>query len=241
MNDLQAPLVAITGFVALRLALTDGYLAYLKPGMRIPLMLAGSLLLVLGLVGFVRWWRQLGRGEEPADRHAHAPRVALLLLAPVLVLLLVTPAPLGSDAIGRGGTAGDGRRAASSGATAGPLGEPVDGAVELSLTDFMARATLDRSGSLREVRVRLTGFVARGPDAGTFALTRFALVCCAADAFALQVEVRDAPAPLPAPDAWVEVEGIWAEAPPAEGDDLPVVALRAERVRPIPAPANPYE
>lgn len=165
----------------------------------------------------------------------------LLLLAPVMVLLLATPVPLGSDAIGRGGAAGDVRRAARPAATSSRLPAPVDGAVELGMTDFLARATLDRSGSLHGARVRLTGFVAPGPDAETFALTRFSLVCCAADAFALQVEVRGAPLPLPASDTWVAVEGEWVEAPLPEDGDLAVVALRAEEIRPIEAPTDPYE
>lgn len=244
--DLQAPVVAVTGFVAVRLVVGDGYLAYLKPGMRYPLLAAGVVLVVLGLAGFARWWRRVGRGEEgaaAADGRHRVPVVAWFLLLPVLALILIGPAPLGTDAVDRGGASGGGVRAVtSSGAVAGSLPAPVDGAVELTMTDFLARATLDRSRSLDGVAVRLTGFV-DGPDpAGTFRLTRFALVCCAADAFALQVEVREAPVPVPAPDTWVQVEGRWAaeaDGATSEADD-PVV-LVATAVREVPAPANPYE
>jgi len=66
-----------------------------------------------------------------------------------------------------------------------------------------------------------------------------ALSCCAADARAIKVEIRDGP--NLAADTWVEVVGQWS--PIAKSVDIidAIPALSADEVREIDQPRNPYE
>jgi uncharacterized repeat protein (TIGR03943 family) len=160
--------------------------------------------------------------------------VGWLLLVPVLVILLVQPAALGSYAVSSrsvvpGG--GDGQFP--------PLAAPVRGAVPMSMAEFVTRAIRDPAQSLAGVRVRLTGFVV---PAGGYGLTRFVIFCCAADAEALQVAIRGDPV-LRARDQWLEAEGTWVPRPIAAADDVspPPPVLNVDAVRPVAQPRPPYE
>jgi len=163
--------------------------------------------------------------------------VGWLLLVPVLVVLVVQPAALGSYAASSrsvvpGGSDGD----------FPPLSAPVRGAVPMPMAEFVTRAVRDPGQSLAGVRVRLIGFVApaEGGDGG-WRLTRFVIFCCAADAEALQAVVRGDPAPR-ARDQWLEVEGTWQPRPAAVDDpNPPPPVLNADGVHPIAPPRPPYE
>jgi uncharacterized repeat protein (TIGR03943 family) len=163
--------------------------------------------------------------------------VGWLLLVPVLVVLVVQPAALGSYAVSS--------RAVVPGGDGGdypPLSAPVRGAVPMPMAEFVTRAVRDPAQSLAGVRVRLTGFVtpAEPGDRG-WRLTRFVIFCCAADAEALQAVVRGDPTPR-ARDQWLEVEGTWQPRPAAVDDPSPPPpVLDADAVRPIAAPRPPYE
>jgi uncharacterized repeat protein (TIGR03943 family) len=163
--------------------------------------------------------------------------VGWLLLAPVLVVVLIQPAALGSYAVSsRSGVPGQ------SDSTFAPLAPPVRGAVPMTMLEFVTRALYDRSQSLAGVRVRLVGFVAPGEGDGGYRLTRFVISCCAADASALQLVVRGDHGQWHR-DQWLEVEGQWLRRPVAAANDpdpaLPV--LIADVARPIPQPREPYE
>jgi uncharacterized repeat protein (TIGR03943 family) len=228
-------LLAVLGATAVLLAWTGAALNYVRPGLR-PFLLAGGLVLVA--LGLLPPFGLLGR-EQP-DRagrsHRHPePRIGWLLLVPVLVLVLVQPAALGSyAAAGRAATPGGG-------GVYPPLAAPVRGAVPMPMAEFVTRALRDQDRSLAGVRVRLVGF-ANPTNGGGYRLTRFVIFCCAADAEALQVDVHGDPVPRPG-DQWLEVEGIWVPRPVAREDDSepPPPALAASAVRPIPAPRPPYE
>jgi uncharacterized repeat protein (TIGR03943 family) len=246
-------LVTVTGVVAVRLVLSGRFLSYLQPGMRWPLTIAGLVMIVLGaatLLGSLRGGSQSGDGdgaavveEATADRHHHhagiGPRVSWLLALPVLAVLVVAPAPLGADAARRESDIA--RVAPVANAGFAPLAPPRDGAVDLTMNQFLARAYYDEEDSLAGQPIRLTGFVVNDtvvPDG--YQLTRFQLSCCAADAFAVQVAVHGAP-PL-ADDTWVEVVGEWVppDDPTARGVDRGAdIALASAQV--VPAPENPYE
>ncbi len=102
----------------------------------------------------------------------------------------------------------------------------------------MERALYDTSNRARSSPVRLTGFVM--PDAagsGSFLLTRFAVACCAADAVATQVRVTGLAGPTPAKEVWVHVVGRLVG--DSTTSDRPT--LRAEQVRIISKPDDPYE
>jgi uncharacterized repeat protein (TIGR03943 family) len=172
--------------------------------------------------------------------HGHGDRVGLLLLVPVLALLLIAPAPLGSFAAERGGE----NRVAESGLTTAfpELPDPVDGAVELPMSDYLSRVLHEEDTPVRGEAVRLVGFVTPDEQDDGFRLTRFVVGCCAADAIPLQVAIADVRS-VPDRDTWLEAVVVWNgdvltdESTPL--DRVPVVEL--ERSQVIERPDQPYE
>jgi uncharacterized repeat protein (TIGR03943 family) len=229
-------LLAALGATAVFLVATGAALNYVRPSLQ-PFVLAGGVAM-LGL-GVLPPFGLLGRERTAGapDGHGHVEaRVGWLLLAPVLVLVLVPPAALGSYAASS--------RAAVPGGGHGvypPLTAPVRGAVPMSMAEFVTRALRDRDRSLEGVRVRLVGF-ATPADGGGYELTRFVIFCCAADAGALQVDVRGDQVQR-RPDQWLEVEGTWVPRPVAPFDDLDPAtpAIVAAAVRTVTQPRPPYE
>jgi uncharacterized repeat protein (TIGR03943 family) len=239
MSDEQtrSVLLVVLGATAVWLWWSGDALNYVRPGLA-PYLLAGGVVVVL--LGLLPPLGLLGeQAAGPADGHGghrHRARVGWLLLVPVLVVMLVQPAALGSYAVSSrsvvpGG--GDGQYP--------PLAAPVRGAVPMPMAEFVTRAIRDPDQSLAGVRVRLVGFVAPGEGAGGYRLTRFVIFCCAADAEALQAVVRGDPTPRTR-DQWLEVEGTWLPRPAAVDDPSPPPpALHADVVRTV-APAHPpYE
>jgi uncharacterized repeat protein (TIGR03943 family) len=263
----QGAMMLAIGGVAVRLGLTDASLAYVKPGLRPLLTVAGLVLVVLGAAGVLRAFRDEpvpppvpdpeddARLEAAGAAHAHAavghsddghghgvsgPRVAWLLTLPLLAVLLVAPPPLGAFAAGRQ----SGRVVATTERSYPPLPTAVDGAVPLGLVEFQFRALYDETRSMEGQRVRLVGFASPVPgDAGgDYLLTRFIVNCCAADGTAVTVEIHGDPVPR-APDTWLEIEGTWEPRPgqePGKPTPAPPVVV-AESVTPIPQPDEPYE
>ncbi|MGP4043250.1 TIGR03943 family putative permease subunit [Streptomyces sp. 2A115] len=237
----QGVLLILCGAALLRIALFgELYLRYVKEGLRPYLIVSGVTLVVLGVVGMIK--RDSSRdheghagheGNESHDGHDHtrSPRIAWLLTAPVLALLLFPPPALGSYSAGR-------EEAKSAAQGAGtfpklPAGDPVD----LTVGAFASRAEWDTEASLEGRTVRLTGFVTRGDD-GTWYVARLLVSCCAADVQALKVEIRGAEAP--AADEWVTVTGTWR--PTGEpGSDEARPVLDAASVKRVTAPSDPYE
>ena len=244
MNQEQtrSMLLLALGATALWLWRSGEALNYIRPGL-VPLVLAAGLVLLalgllppLGLVG-TGLGRSADASGDESGGHQHRGRVGWLLLAPVLVVMVVQPAALGSYAVSSRTVvpgAGD------SGFPA--LAAPVRGAVPMTMAEFVTRAVRDPSQSLAGVRVRLTGFVSPVKDGDGYQLTRFVIFCCAADAEALQVAVHGDPTPR-ARDQWLEVEGIWAPRaiPPDDGRTPPPPVLNVNLVRPVGQPRPPYE
>jgi len=229
----RSVLLVVLGATAVWLWWSGDALNYVRPGLA-PYLLAGGV--VVGLLGLLP---PLGLLGEPAAGHGgghHRTRVGWLLLVPVLVVLLVQPAALGSYAVSS--------RTVVPGSGDGgfpPLAAPVRGAVPMSMAEFVTRAVRDPGQSLAGVRVRLVGFVAPAEGTGGYRLTRFVIFCCAADAEALQAVVRGDPTPR-ARDQWLEVEGSWQPRPAAVDDPTPPPpVLKADLVRPVAPPRPPYE
>ena len=231
----RSVLLLALGATAVWLWRSGEALNYVRPGLAPLVLAAGVVLLALGLLPPLGL---LGaRAAGPAGGHRHRAPVGWLLLVPVLVVLVVQPAALGSYAASSrsvvpGGGDGD----------FPPLAAPVRGAVPMPMAEFVTRAVRDPGQSLAGVRVRLTGFVAPA-EAGDhgWRLTRFVIFCCAADAEALQAVVHGDAAPR-ARDQWLEVEGTWQPRPAAVDDPNPQPpVLDADAVRPIAPPRPPYE
>ena len=262
----QGVLLILCGAALLRIALfSELYLRYVKEGLRPYLVISGVALIALGLVGMMSRLHDeneheyeyeahdedpheahAGHGQDAHEAHAghgqdaHAghdhdhtrnPRIAWLLTAPALALLLFPPPALGSYSAGR-----EEARVAAQGTGTFPelpAGDPVD----LTLGAFASRAEWDTGASMKHRTVRLTGFVTRDDD-GTWYIARLLVTCCAADAQALKVEIRDADAP--AADAWVTVTGTWHPTG-KPGSDAARPVLDAASVKRVAAPSDPYE
>ncbi|WP_326729503.1 TIGR03943 family putative permease subunit [Streptomyces phaeochromogenes] len=255
----QGVLLILCGAALLRIALfSELYLRYVKEGLRPYLVISGVALIALGLVGMISRGQEedeheyeqeheyevhdedaheahAGHGQDTHAGHGHDhtrnPRIAWLLTAPALALLLFPPPALGSYSAGR-----EEARVAAQGTGTFPelpAGDPVD----LTLGAFASRAEWDTGASMKNRTVRLTGFVTRDDD-GTWYIARLLVTCCAADAQALKVQIRDADAP-PA-DAWVTVTGTWhPTGKPGSAAARPV--LDAASVKRVSAPSDPYE
>ena len=238
-EDARATTVLLVGALLVRLSLTHAYARYVRVGMGWWLLVAGVLLVGLGLAGIVRalFLRRehamdaaghVHGGRVHGDR-VHGDRVGLLLLAPVLALLLVTPPALGSYGVDRNATVD----VTAGGKTFDSL--PAGRTVPMSLLEFDERAADHDGASMGTTAVRLTGFVARPDDGAGFRLARYQIACCAADAVAAVVRVVGATGDSPARDRWVTVTGTFHRS----ADEIP--ELRASSLTEIPAPTDPYE
>ncbi|MFH8465211.1 TIGR03943 family putative permease subunit [Streptomyces sp. NPDC017991] len=253
----QGVLLILCGAALLRIAFfSELYLRYVKEGLRPYLIVSGAALIALGLLGLLARTHEdeedeeegEGEGDEDggesgdeaadpdrSDAHDHDhtrnPRIAWLLTAPALALLLFPPPALGSYSAER-----EEARVAAQGAGTFPelpAGDPLD----LTLGAFASRAEWDTGASLTGRTVRLTGFVTRDDD-GTWSVARLLVTCCAADAQALKVEIRGEDAP--AADTWVTVTGTWHPTG-KPGTDAARPVLDAVAVRRTTAPSDPYE
>lgn len=220
----RSVLLLLTGAFAVWLALSGVMLNFVRPSMR-PFVLAAGV--VTALLAVLPPGGLLSRTRAAEHDHAHGDvKVSWLLVVPLLVVIVVPPAPLGANAIrSRLATSPSGPRAFPA------LRAPERGAVPMSMAEFSTRALRDSDRSLAGVRVRLAGFVS-GADAGSYRLARFVIFCCAADAEAVEVVVTGDPVERAA-NEWYEVEGVWE---PGQ-----VAALRADSTRRIDQPKKPYE
>ena len=244
----QGALLLAVGGIAIRLGVTDAALAYVKSGIRPLLVVAGTFLVLIGVLTVARAFRGQpdaldlhghaddGHGHQPG----HGPAVAWLLTLPLLALLLIAPPPLGAFAASRQSNRPLPAPAASFGALPAPA---ANGVIPLTLSEFSYRAIYDEERTLDDKTVRLIGFVTKSEEPGVaFQLTRFILACCAADGQAVKVAVRT-DQPAPPVDTWLEVEGTWV---PREGHTLGETSydpalIEANAIRQIPQPAQPYE
>jgi uncharacterized repeat protein (TIGR03943 family) len=234
----QSGLLLVIGVIASVAAVNGIFLNFVKPSLRIPIVLASTVLLLMGAYGV---WedrrhpeREVGDDGEHGDHdHGGGPRVGWLLVVPFLLLAVVVPPPLGSYSAAEDTgiitvTTADGL---------GPL--PEGNPLELTLAEFQGRALYDTERSLEGRRVRLLGFASPAGRPGEWVLTRMSLNCCAADGFAVKVAVEDAQ-PVGA-DEWVEVVGTWKRAPLATPDTAQLPVLVVEDLRRVSTPENPYE
>lgn len=239
MNRLaQGVVMLLFGGAVLRASLTDMYLRYVKESLQ-PFLIGASALLIAA--GVMTLWYELRRGDgSAAEPHDHGgghrePRVAWLLLAPVLGLLLVAPPALGSYSAGTAGTAlsGEQRRVDFP-----PL--PQVSLVELPVLDYATRAIWDDGRSLAGQRVRLTGFLTT--DGSEQYLARLVLSCCAADARPIKVGMTgQAPTGL-ADDTWVAVIGTYVDTTGVDPiNEATIPYIDVESWQTVPAPSRPYE
>lgn len=238
-RDAQSIVLVLLGGTVLRLTLSGTYLNYVKEGLKPFLIAAGGVLLLLGLVSFLRdgLFTRGPAVESEADPHAghdhtHGPRVAWLLCLPVLTIFLVAPPALGSYAAGRAGDTV--AKPVTDEFPPLPPGDPV----QITVGEYAQRAVWGKESALKDRSIALTGFVTPKPGGGWY-LTRMALSCCAADARAYKVEVLDSPA-TPKADTWVQVVGKWVPSTEANPDKA-VPRIHTSHVIEVERPKDPYE
>jgi uncharacterized repeat protein (TIGR03943 family) len=229
----QAVVLLLVGGAVLRVSLTGQYLNYVKASLQPYLVVAGALLVLAGL--FTLWYELRGvREHDDGHGHSHSgPKVAWLLLAPVLGLLLFAPPALGSYAAGRSGSAVTAR----SEYAPLPAGDPLP----VTMLDYASRAIFDKGASLGERRLQLTGFAMRGPK-GQWLMARMMVSCCAADARPVKVALDGELPDGLADQQWVQVIGKYSGREiqdDVNGEAIPFIEV--SEVTLIPVPREQYE
>jgi uncharacterized repeat protein (TIGR03943 family) len=238
--------VTASGLLALWMGLTDVMLKYLKPSMRPWLVLAGAVLVAIGLVGLLRARRREADGTTDSDHHGHTHRsgVGWLLTIPIVVVILLGPQSLGAFAAARGGTRGLPPYSFDIAAYAAAQGDDVP---TLQLVDVQqgVRQRPNRE-FLTEHSVRLAGFVTREPSLGphAFLLNRFLVSCCAADALPMRIAMVHADR-IPKQEQWVVVtarlEAGHLDERPSSRSAGGLPTMHVEDIDLIDEPAGPYE
>lgn len=214
-----AVLVLLLGVLIAYLCMSRQLYSFVRPSFLPWMALSAGTMIMLSL------WEL----AEPADGHGHAhlPRVAGMLLVPVLLFVVFRPSPLGQFTVDTG-VASQQQRAT------GPLPELHDGVNELTL-ETLTRIWLHDKGALKGRSVRVVGFAA--PTAGDptqRTLNRVKIWCCAADALPYTVRLADPRGFVV--DDWYDVVGHVDLA--ASTDVVPVLVV--ERSVPVPVPQRPY-
>ena len=225
------------GFALLiaKLFLAGEMVKYMTPALDPLTALTGLVLAVMALMEVAGGGQGGGREGPPLERAL----TYLLVLLPLALGLGVAPRALGASALG-GEAVGSLLLTFAPAASPPALTTPAEPARPLDdVGDLLAWLRQAGEAGVGR-RVRATGLVMRsdGLAADEFALLRFVIAHCVADARPLALLVVAGGVAAGAPtDQWVEVEGVVA-ARAREGDRL--VTLVAERVRPVEEPANPY-
>lgn len=241
-RDLEGAVVLVLGAVLARITLEGSYLAYVKSNLFWPLLATAVVLLCLGFATIRERPSDPGavipQGADgsSSDGHTHAPpRLGVLLLAPVVVLILAAPAPLGAFAAERGSV----NSIAQEFAAELPALTRNSGPTQLTISEFVLRTFAEGDASVEGVLVELEGFVSR-IEADGFVVARFAIACCAADASPRQVRAIGA-GPSVASDDWVRATVIWNGDIVSGDGEARVPEVELVSVIPIEQPAVAYE
>jgi uncharacterized repeat protein (TIGR03943 family) len=253
---------ALIGLTAILIGATDALTRYLRPNMARWLVLAGSVVLVLGVVTLAIPKVISRRSDAANDTSTSGPgsrdsgshygpwvsRVGWMLLLPVLIAVVIDPGALGSYTI------------AQQSASRSPVGAEVDleallrsrsfagQPVELSLLQLsQAVYAGEHLDILEETPLVLQGFVVHDERlADGFLLARLVIGCCAGDAIPIVVAVDGDPLANLPDDAWIRAEVRFDQArttTAGEGtEDMPAVdavvdLVDFERIEP---PTEPY-
>lgn len=176
-------------------------------------------------------------GDRDADGSKPRLRDVLGLIAillPILIVLFVPKPGLGALAASKKGAGGI---VSSTLALQPPQGK-LDGQLSLEEIEYASQSAeyAEAVGIVEGVPVKLTGFVTHPKNApeGTFAVARFAIFCCAADAVPYTARVVP-PSGTPdyEDDQWLKVVGTL-------GRDENGFFVQATEVEPISEPDRPY-
>jgi uncharacterized repeat protein (TIGR03943 family) len=230
----------LVGFAALiaKLFIAGEMTRYMAPALDPLMALTGVVVGAMGVMGIVaRAWPREQQPEHSVDLIEQVLTCVLVIL-PLGLGLLVTPRALGVGALG-----GDSvtrlllayapGQSPGVGATPPAPSKPIEDTADLLA--YLRQAGLSGTGQ----RVRVAGLAIRDESLGAneFALLRYAITHCVADARPLALLVTSARDRAVRADQWVEVEGVLTA---TERDGSQLVTIAALRVRPTPEPSNPY-
>jgi putative membrane protein len=158
-----------------------------------------------------------------------AASAAGFLVLPVVAVLVLPPATLGSFAVARRSAVGAGYVASGADISSGPV--TLNDVVAAMWSPKGMEQLSRRAGS----SVSFVGFVDRreGMAANEFLLTRFVVTCCVADALSVQVRVVGARPDALQEDQWVRVTGTLYPLPQE-------AVVKASTIESVPRPARPY-
>lgn len=233
-RETENTLLLLVGVSIAMIAGTGMYTRYVKPSLLPWLVAAAVLVIVLAVAAIARDVRR-GHAEHHSGDHGHRSGVLWLLLVPVVVLIFVTPPPIGARAAGTTVTE------VSTDILRRPFPPlPTGRAPAVSLPDVLIRAAQDTAGTLDDRLITVTGFTLT--DGGRTDLARVVIICCAADARLARIHLAG-PAAAQAghhrDETWLSVEGI-VRAGQGDSTGRTVPVLEVSRVRQIAPPANPY-
>jgi uncharacterized repeat protein (TIGR03943 family) len=236
---LRAALLFGFALLIAKLFWTGQMVKFMAPALDPLTAATGVVLAAMSLMGLAGSGRPRAHGHRSgAPETLEQALTLVLVLAPVALGLVVTPRALGAGALGGENVANlllayapGGPALASTGPP--PPARPVDDVAGVL-------AYLEQTGEAGVgQRVRVTG-IALPSDAlepGEFALLRYSIVHCVADARPIGLLVVTAGAGEPPAGEWVEVRGALA-ARERGGDRL--VTIQADEVIAVPEPRNPY-
>jgi len=229
----------LLGFAALigKLFVTGQITRYMAPALDPLTALAGIVMGAMGVAGLASGPRGEASHAHAADPTEQALTIVLVIL-PLGLGLFVTPRALGTGALGGESVTrlllayAPGPLPAGDAAPPGPSQPITDTAGVIA---YLQQAGLSGAGQ----RVRATGLAvfAETLHAGEFALLRYAIAHCVADARPLVLLVTASSERTATTDQWVEVEGVLSI---TEREGARLVTIKADRTRPIPEPPNPY-
>ena len=183
---------------------------------------------------------EYGGGGHGHD-HSGAPKVAWLLLLPVVAVFVVAPPALGSYTVeSTDASPGPPPEETGSGGFDDALAEVGPGeTAPMAVQEFVMRAWIDEDREMAGREIELTGFAVPDEEGDGWYLARLQMACCAADAVVNRVEVVD-DGPVPEADTWWTVRGTWDE-PGGELSDVSEHRFLAEEREEVTDPPDPYE
>ncbi len=175
--------------------------------------------------------------HEHDHDHAPSPWALIIVVIPLIVGILIPAKPLSADAMSSGKGVSGSAPVISNSSTAVKFDQAAD---ERNILDWTRLFNSDDDpGAYLGQSANVIGFVYHDPrlKEGQFLVSRFALVCCTADAFALGMVV-DWPQSSTLPnDQWIKVKG------PVQTTDLnnqKMPLIQATSVEAVQQPDQPY-
>jgi putative membrane protein len=189
----------------------------------------GAVLLTAAAIGRLASAR--GSESEPIGRREEI--VLALMVVPVILVMVLPPATLGSFSASKKTTYSPGVTLSSS------FYDDITSTSEITLLSVAAGQTSNQGSQALAKRagadVDFIGVASRDPStpADEFLLTRYVITCCVADATIVQVRVVNVSPGAIQPNDWVEVRG---QLYPLGRTML----VNADSVAVVPRPAKPY-